>query len=161
MKTLFVALRAIFYAACFVLFWGWLARGARRYDERLALAAAAWWEPVGVALMVPGALIVLACVGTFVVRGQGTPAPFDPPTAFVPSGLYRYVRNPMYIGAALFHYNPSRSYVVAVESYAHEMRRDERAFYGYYFWQVLYRTTKGTFVLPVGYPRLRPRHLPG
>jgi membrane-bound lytic murein transglycosylase B len=64
------------------------------------------------------------------------------------------------IGAALFHYNPSRSYVVAVESYAHEMRRDERAFYGYYFWQVLYRTTKGTFVLPVGYPRLRPRRIP-
>jgi len=39
MKALFVALRAIFYAACFVLFWGWLARGARRYDERFGLAA--------------------------------------------------------------------------------------------------------------------------
>jgi len=102
MKTLFVALRAILYGACFVLFWGWLARAARRYDERLGLAAPAWWEPVGVALMVPGTLIVFACVGTFVAFGQGTPAPFDPPTAFVPSGPYRYVRNPMYIGAALF-----------------------------------------------------------
>jgi membrane-bound lytic murein transglycosylase B len=65
------------------------------------------------------------------------------------------------IGGALFHYNPSRSYVVAVESYAREMRRDRRAFYAYYYWQVLYRTTKGVYVLPVGYPRLRPQRLPG
>jgi hypothetical protein len=64
------------------------------------------------------------------------------------------------IGAALLHYNPSRLYVAAVESYAQEMRRDRHAFYGYYYWQVLYRTTKGTFLLPVGYPRLRPKRLP-
>ena len=65
------------------------------------------------------------------------------------------------IGRALFHYNPSRSYVVAVESYAREMRRDARAFYGYYNWQVLYRTSGGTFLLPLGYPRVRPERLPG
>jgi membrane-bound lytic murein transglycosylase B len=65
------------------------------------------------------------------------------------------------IAGALFHYNPSKSYVAAVESYAREMRRDERAFRGYYYWQVFYRTTKGTFLLPVGYPRVRPEPLPG
>jgi membrane-bound lytic murein transglycosylase B len=70
-------------------------------------------------------------------------------------------RGTRHIGNALFHYNPSRSYVTAVESYAHEMRRDRRAFYGYYNWQVFYRTTRGTFLLPVGYPRARPRRLPG
>jgi transglycosylase-like protein with SLT domain len=64
------------------------------------------------------------------------------------------------IANALFHYNPSDSYVIAVESYAHEMRQDERAFYGYYFWQVLYRTVKGTYLLPVGYPRVRAKRLP-
>jgi soluble lytic murein transglycosylase-like protein len=64
------------------------------------------------------------------------------------------------IGAALLHYNPSQSYVVAVESYAREMRRDRRAFYGYYYWRVLYRTTKGSFVLPLGYPHARPKRLP-
>lgn len=64
------------------------------------------------------------------------------------------------IGNALLHYNPSRSYVVAVESYAQEMQRDPRAYYGYYHWQVLYRTSRGTFLLPVGYPRARPEHLP-
>jgi hypothetical protein len=61
---------------------------------------------------------------------------------------------------ALFHYNPSRSYVVAVEAYAREMRSDARAFQGYYYWQVFYRTTKGTFILPVGYPDVRAQPLP-
>jgi membrane-bound lytic murein transglycosylase B len=65
------------------------------------------------------------------------------------------------IAEALFHYNPSRSYVVAVQSYAREMRKDKRAFYGYYWWQVLYRTVKGTYLLPAGYPRVRAERLAG
>lgn len=68
---------------------------------------------------------------------------------------------PRNIARALLHYNPSQAYVVAVESYAHEMQQDERAFRGYYYWQVLYQTTKGTFLLPVGYPRNPPKRLPG
>lgn len=63
------------------------------------------------------------------------------------------------IGRALLHYNPSHAYVDAVASYAREMRRDKHAFFGFYYWQVLYQTTKGTFLLPVGYPRVRPTRL--
>ena len=101
MKTVFAAIRTTFYAVCFVLLGGWLASGVRRYDARLNVALSPAWKPVGMLLMVPGAVLVLACLASFVLRGQGTPAPFDPPVTFVPSGPYRYVRNPMYIGAAL------------------------------------------------------------
>jgi membrane-bound lytic murein transglycosylase B len=51
------------------------------------------------------------------------------------------------IGRALLYYNPSQAYVAAVESYAREMRRNRHAFFAFYYWQVLYQTTKGTFLL--------------
>ena len=53
---------------------------------------------------------------------------------------------------ALFRYNNSDRYVEAVESYAQLMLSDERAFLGYYGWQVYSATTGGTFLLPAGYP---------
>jgi protein-S-isoprenylcysteine O-methyltransferase Ste14 len=44
-----------------------------------------------------GALGLLWCVRDFFVRGRGTLAPWDPPKRLVVSGLYRRVRNPMYL----------------------------------------------------------------
>ena len=102
MKHLFVAVRAVLYACGFVLLWGWLASGARRYDERLRIELPAALVAPGILVMVAGGLLVLACIWNFIVRGRGTPAPFDPPRVFVATGPYRYVRNPMYIGAGAF-----------------------------------------------------------
>lgn len=48
-----------------------------------------------------GAALALWCVVTFARQGRGTPAPFDPPRRLVISGPYRFVRNPMYVGAGL------------------------------------------------------------
>jgi protein-S-isoprenylcysteine O-methyltransferase Ste14 len=48
-----------------------------------------------------GGALALACILTFVFVGKGTPAPFDPPRRLVVRGPYRFVRNPMYIGAVL------------------------------------------------------------
>jgi Transglycosylase SLT domain len=59
---------------------------------------------------------------------------------------------PSDMSRALFRYNNSDRYVGAVESYAQLMLSDERAFLGYYGWQVYAVTTDGTFVLPEGYP---------
>lgn len=49
-------------------------------------------------LIVIGALIYAWCTVDFVMRGRGSPNPDAPPTRLVVSGLYRYSRNPMYVG---------------------------------------------------------------
>lgn len=60
-----------------------------------------YWETVlAEFLLVIGALIYLWCAWDFSVKGMGTPAPIDAPKKLVISGLYRYVRNPMYLGVA-------------------------------------------------------------
>ncbi len=56
-------------------------------------------QATGLALVVLGAALALWCILTFALVGQGTPAPFDPPRKLVAAGPYRWVRNPMYIGA--------------------------------------------------------------
>jgi protein-S-isoprenylcysteine O-methyltransferase Ste14 len=49
-----------------------------------------------------GAADLIWCAWAFTVRGHGTPSPTDPPKELVVSGLYRYVRNPIYIGVIIF-----------------------------------------------------------
>jgi protein-S-isoprenylcysteine O-methyltransferase Ste14 len=56
---------------------------------------------LGLLLLVPGLAIIIWCFIDFIQRGRGTPAPYDPPRRLVTAGLYRYVRNPQYIGVVL------------------------------------------------------------
>ena len=44
-----------------------------------------------------GAAMMLSCFWNFTFDGKGTPAPIDPPKELVAVGLYRFVRNPMYV----------------------------------------------------------------
>lgn len=60
------------------------------------------------------------------------------------------------VDGALYHYNPSAHYVVAVKAYAGRMQADENALRGYYHWQVYYRMVGGDRVLLVGYPDIPP-----
>jgi membrane-bound lytic murein transglycosylase B len=57
---------------------------------------------------------------------------------------------------ALYHYNPSIDYVRAVSAYANHIRADPRAYYGYYWWQVIAAVRGRRLILPVGYPKVRP-----
>jgi protein-S-isoprenylcysteine O-methyltransferase Ste14 len=95
--TLLLAMRSLFFVVLLpggatVLVPYWILRGRGLpigwgVPELLALL------PIGA-----GAAILLRCVWDFARRGRGTLAPIDPPRTLVVSGLYRYVRNPMYVG---------------------------------------------------------------
>jgi protein-S-isoprenylcysteine O-methyltransferase Ste14 len=63
-----------------------------------------WSNPVsvlGLLCIVLGALLLAACILEFARRGRGTLSPVDPPRHLVVSGLYRFVRNPMYLSVTM------------------------------------------------------------
>jgi protein-S-isoprenylcysteine O-methyltransferase Ste14 len=98
MTAAFNALRSLVYAAGFIYLWAWIALGVRGFDGNLGVSLPDWTTPLGFVAIGVGGVLALLCVGYFVVRGSGTPAPFDAPSEFVAVGPYRFVRNPMYIG---------------------------------------------------------------
>jgi len=52
---------------------------------------------VGYVILAAGVVVLLHAFVRFVTEGVGTPAPVAPTQHLVIGGLYRYVRNPMYI----------------------------------------------------------------
>ena len=68
---------------------GWDANGASR------AAVVVGWLLIGL-----GAAVLLSAFARFVLEGLGTPAPVAPSERLVVGGLYRYVRNPMYLAVA-------------------------------------------------------------
>jgi len=99
---IFVLVRAVTYAALFIGF-------VLVYLPARFLSWSGVVRPVvigapqvaGMIMVTIGTAIALWCVFTFVFIGKGTPAPFDPPRKLVIRGPYRFVRNPMYIGAGM------------------------------------------------------------
>src|SRR5205807_3063374 len=83
-----------------------------------------YWAPVrafGVVLVVAGAVVLVHAFARFTVDGLGTPAPVAPTAHLVVGGLYRYVRNPMYLavtaavlGQALLFWQPALLWYAAL-----------------------------------------------
>lgn len=99
---MFVLVRTITYSVLFIGFlviylparllsWSGIVRPATIEVQQVA----------GMVTGAVGAAVALWCIVTFATIGKGTPAPFDPPRRLVIQGPYRFVRNPMYIGAGL------------------------------------------------------------
>lgn len=66
----------------------------------------AHWPPhlidaPGFALMATGWAIYFMCAWRFATEGNGTAAPWDAPNRIVMGGLYRWTRNPMYVGVII------------------------------------------------------------
>jgi protein-S-isoprenylcysteine O-methyltransferase Ste14 len=73
----------------------WLLTGGWQVREPLA-----YWAPMrvlGTILLVAGLIVLVRAFARFVVEGFGTPAPVAAPECLVVGGVYRYVRNPMYV----------------------------------------------------------------
>ena len=74
-----------------------------------------WHHYLGLIIFAVGFVVMLICVINFGMRGKGTLSPADPTKKLVISGLYKYSRNPMYIGVMLMLVGHSiffRSYVL-------------------------------------------------
>ena len=59
-----------------------------------------WFQYLGLPLILIGAAGLLGCIWQFFSEGHGTLAPIDAPKELVVRGLYKYVRNPMYVSVA-------------------------------------------------------------
>ncbi len=74
----------------------WLITGWEVDDELAVLPL----QVLGALLIAGGAVVILNAFARFVLEGVGTPAPVAPTEKLVVGGLYRHVRNPMYVAVA-------------------------------------------------------------
>jgi protein-S-isoprenylcysteine O-methyltransferase Ste14 len=87
--------RTLFFGALFLSIWlYWLPLWFARVEHVPLIPMNRWAWPI----FTLGFALSFWCAMEFSLRGRGTPAPFDPPRRLVITGLYRWVRNPMYIG---------------------------------------------------------------
>ena len=73
----------------------WAIAGFHRPEGELGASGA-----LGLVLLACGFVAAVACFVRFVREGSGTPAPAAPTESLVVGGLYRFVRNPMYLAVA-------------------------------------------------------------
>lgn len=85
----FVAL--YFFALPGVFVWLNESLGLPRWDGILL-------DSIGAALLAGGVGICMYCAWLFRTVGRGTPVPSEPPRQLVQTGLFRFSRNPIYLG---------------------------------------------------------------
>lgn len=94
-------LAAMGSAVFFVLAPGTVAGAVPWAITRWTLAKPDWPQlallPFVIVLIAAGLIVLLDSFGRFVWQGLGTPTPMMPTNKLIITGLYRHVRNPMYV----------------------------------------------------------------
>ena len=96
------AVKCAALAAVWTAILGWLVPQAMllsRLDSRSVQLSAVRY--LAVVPLVLGIVMCVSAIWGFAAIGRGTPAPFDPPRHLVMQGIFRYVRNPIYVGSCL------------------------------------------------------------
>jgi protein-S-isoprenylcysteine O-methyltransferase Ste14 len=114
MKNAGIIAWTLFKVITSILLAGWCALHLRWFDPYFGFTLPAWTRLPGEVLLAAGALMVLTCAWILSTRGFGTPGDRFFPKEFVGLGPFRYVRNPMSLGAvtlalglALYHHSIS------------------------------------------------------
>jgi protein-S-isoprenylcysteine O-methyltransferase Ste14 len=101
LQAIFLALRSLLWAVLLPGVMGGYVPWRFFGLDRVRLDEVGVRQVAGIACMAAGALLLAFCIWEFARSGRGTLAPVDPPKELVVRGLYRYVRNPMYLSVTL------------------------------------------------------------
>jgi protein-S-isoprenylcysteine O-methyltransferase Ste14 len=96
-KTSAVLGSALFFVVAPFLAAGVIPWWITRWEFRPTFFDVGLARPIGILLIVAGVPIVVDSYARFALQGLGTPAPVAPPDHLVVTGLYRHMRNPMYV----------------------------------------------------------------
>jgi protein-S-isoprenylcysteine O-methyltransferase Ste14 len=88
---------ALFFLAAPVVVAGVIPWWITRWDFHPAFFDVELTRVIGIVLIIVGAPGLLDSFARFALQGLGTPAPLAPTRYLVVTGLYRFVRNPMYV----------------------------------------------------------------
>src|SRR5262245_44679174 len=96
-KTSAILGSAIFFVVAPFFVAGIIPWWITRWEFRPAFFNVELTRAIGVILILAGVPGVVDSFARFALQGLGTPAPVAPPQHLVVTGLYRYVRNPIYV----------------------------------------------------------------
>ena len=96
-----IFLRSLGLGIVLLSLWTWFVPRALGFHLRQDFTVTQARTVAGTILLAVGFVLWLSCLVQFAFQGRGTLVPIDAPRHLVVGGLYRYVRNPMYLSAAL------------------------------------------------------------
>jgi protein-S-isoprenylcysteine O-methyltransferase Ste14 len=95
-KAIAVLGSTLFFVVAPLMLAGFIPLWVTQWEFRPAFFGVALTRILGGLLIIAGVPGVVDSFARFALEGLGTPAPIAPPQKLVVTGLYRYVRNPIY-----------------------------------------------------------------